>query len=151
MSDTDQVVSMYEREAIEWICAILAFCGTFFIGANDLGNSMATIYGSRALSLKQVVGNCKTGILRSDIWSNWSTYSWDSSLNSSWWVDYQSFCYRPNGVRLIRSSHAFRFSSHPCNPMCCFSLRNSYFEHSAYYWLLFRSHHSNTRFQIAIR
>ena len=67
MSDTDQVVSMYEREAIEWICAILAFCGTFFIGANDLGISMATIYGSRALSLKQVVGNCKTGILRSDI------------------------------------------------------------------------------------
>lgn len=46
---------MYEREAIEWICAVLAFCGTFFIGANDLGNSMATIYGSRALSLKQVV------------------------------------------------------------------------------------------------
>lgn len=64
MSGSDNVVSQYEREAIEWICAILAFCGTFFIGANDLGNSMATIYGSRALSLRQVVSGFNAGYFR---------------------------------------------------------------------------------------
>ena len=51
----DAFISESEVNIIEWMCSILAVGASFFIGANDLANSMATLYGSKALSVQRVV------------------------------------------------------------------------------------------------